>query len=78
MFRNSYLSFYKASNYAAGPILPHSTNIIYSKNSIRQDTDIVMQESRVSDQLGRTCLGNLLFTPAEKQIQKLNSNSFNN
>ena len=44
----------------------------------RQDTDVVMQESRVSDQLGRTCLGNLIFTPAEKQIQKLNSNSFNN
>ena len=44
----------------------------------RQDTDIVMQESRVSAQLGKTCLGNLIFTPAEKQIQKLNSNSFNN
>ena len=46
--------------------------------TVRQDMDIVMQELRVSDQLGRTCLGNLIFTPAEKQIQKLNSNSFKN
>ena len=46
--------------------------------TVRQDTDVVMQESRVSDQIGRTCLGKLIFTPAEKQIQKLNSNSFNN
>ena len=30
-----------------------------------------MQESRVSDQLGKTYLGNLIFTLAEIQIQKL-------
>ena len=42
----------------------------------RQDTDVVMQESRVSDQLGRTCLGNLIFTPAEKTNSEIELQQF--
>ena len=43
-----------------------------------QDMDVVLQESRVSDQLRRTCLGNLILTPAEIQMDTFKPDATDN